>query len=475
MTTYKILHNNVPVKNKPTFFASTIGRLKKGTKIKVTSINGIWANFKFKNKSAYILTFYLKKVEIITTGSIKIKYLNVDTNEEIAPYVTHDSLELKSYSYTAPALDNYTVIEPSNISITLSSSNPKQEVKFYYKENKVYGSVTIKYIDTDTQLEISSTDIYSNLTIGSYTYKAKSIDGYTLISDDTQKVTLTDNNYNQIVLFKYKVNKETKPTEPYDDTKVPYIATKYLETTFDINEDIIINLYVSDWDQSDAVYEDTDTKFTLYMYVNEIYKEFNIFIGDNSINIGKLDEGNYELLLQICDIYGRKSHQLYNEFRVINKEVYNKLISENTYTVTDNDLLKYDIDKNNNEKKAYETKIGIQSMINDLAKSGVRKAILQKGEYVIKVENTWSPGNQIEYVKDPIFIPSNFILDLNKSTIKSNPTPYEQNTGMMMSIDHAYDAHVINGVLEGDYGRRDLTPLGNGNPSAEHLSCARIS
>lgn len=149
------------------------------------------------------------------------------------------------------------------------------------------------------------------------------------------------------------------------------------------------------------------------MYVNEIYKEFNIFIGDNSINIGKLDEGSYELLLQVCDIYGRKSHQLYNEFRVINKEVYNKLISENTYTITDNDLLKYNIDKNNNEKKAYETKIGIQSMINDLASSGIRKAILPKGEYIIKVENMWSAGNLIEYVKDPIFIPSNFILDLN--------------------------------------------------------------
>ena len=88
--------------------------------IKVTSINGIWANFKFKNKSAYILTFYLKKVEIITTGSIKIRYLNVDTNEEIAPYVTHDSLELKSYHSSG----NYRWIQ----SVTVSAQESIQSL-----------------------------------------------------------------------------------------------------------------------------------------------------------------------------------------------------------------------------------------------------------------------------------------------------------------------------------------------------------
>lgn len=45
----------------------------------------------------------------------------------------------------------------------------------------------------------------------------------------------------------------------------------------------------------------------------------------------------------------------------------------------------------------------------------------------------------------------------------------------MIAIDHAYDSHVVNGVLEGDYGKRDLTPLSNGYPSGEHLACATIS
>lgn len=206
---------------------------------------------------------------------IKIRYLNVHTNEDISPSITHNSLELKSYSYTEPTFDNYTVVAPSTISITLSSSNPSQEIKFYYKENKVYGSVTIeyidknsqtalaeskvysnlelraysynsidlegyrvsgestksmtitkdfpnatinfeytkilgkvtiKYIDTNTKVEIARPNVYTNLPIGSYTYNSKSLDGYTLISESSQSANLTSNNLDNILIFEYKKN-----------------------------------------------------------------------------------------------------------------------------------------------------------------------------------------------------------------------------------------------------------------------------
>ena len=44
-----------------------------------------------------------------------------------------------------------------------------------------------------------------------------------------------------------------------------------------------------------------------------------------------------------------------------------------------------------------------------------------------------------------------------------------------MAIDYTYDTHVINGILEGDYGDRDLSKLDNGYPLGDQIGCAIIS
>ena len=404
MTTYKILGNNAPVKNKPTFFASTIGRLKKGTKIKVTSINGIWANFKFKNKSAYILTFYLKKVEIITTGSIKIRYLNVDTNEEIAPYVTHDSLELKSYSYTAPALDNYTVVEPSTISVTLSSSKANQEVKFYYRENKVYGSVTIKYIDKNTQSTLAESRIYSNLELGSYSYHSIDIEGYRVLGESTKSITLTKNSHDATIVFEY--------TQIFGKVTVKYIDvdTKVEITEPDVHTDLTIGEYTySAKSISGYVLVSTDAQITTLTY-------------DNFVQVIVFE--------------------------------YKKYTPEDSiYTI---DLEKYNI--SNDNTNATNTTNGINQALVDAKSVGYKRVQLPKGHYAIDTSvkndivlsdgtNTWTHHRQ------GITMQSDMELILEDSILQMIPCedPYYS----ILTISNCNNSKITGGMILGDRETHD--------------------
>ena len=92
--------------------------------------------------------------------------------------------------------------------------------------------------------------------------------------------------------------------------------------------------------------------------------------------------------------------------------------------------MEYNISKNDDEAVALETRNGLQRLMNDKASLGVRKMILPTGTYQIITEVTyaggWTPedhtedelSTQIQYNKDILNIPSNFILDLNGSIIK---------------------------------------------------------
>lgn len=68
----------------------------------------------------------------------------------------------------------------------------------------VLGQVTVKYVDIDTNLDISAPDIYSNLSLGINTYKSKAIDNYTASPYAIQSVDLNELNPYQTVTFFYK-------------------------------------------------------------------------------------------------------------------------------------------------------------------------------------------------------------------------------------------------------------------------------
>lgn len=293
----------------------------------------------------------------------------------------------------------------------------------------------------------------------------------------------------------YKIEKMASPIYKNNNLKLlgcgeqenmlPYISVYYSDPTYDINDDVIINLYSCEYKQPDP-YCTNPVDFKLYVNIDETIKTYDIKSGDYSINIGTQPIGDHYYTVQIEDSHGRKSNQFYNEFRVINKTEYDQEIANNTYTVTDDDLLKYNISKNDDEAVALETRDGLQRLINDKANLGVRKMILPTGTYQIITEVTyaggWTPedhteeelSKQQQFYKNVLNIPSNFILDLNGSTIKEKATPWYQEKAYLLAIDAAYDSHVINGTLEGDYRRR-TNILPDGTHTKEHGGCCIIS
>lgn len=281
---------------------------------------------------------------------------------------------------------------------------------------------------------------------------------------------------NRIFAKTYKIN----PLE------IPYISNRYITPTWDVNDDVILDMYTCDYYQTDfmcepPIYQD----FTLILNLDGNISYHSIKSGDLHLNIGKQSEGDHWFTVQVRDSHGRYSHELYEEFRVINTVNYNAEIDNNTYTVTSDDLTNYGIDNTDSEANALITKQGLQRLIDDKAAEGVRKLILPKGTYQIEAETQLSLSNAdtatenekssaLQYELNNLSIPDRFTLDLNGSRIRFKTTEYWQNVYRMMTIADKYDSHVINGTLEGDYRRRSEAQKPNGLASAEFGSCFSI-
>lgn len=252
-----------------------------------------------------------------------------------------------------------------------------------------------------------------------------------------------------------------------------YISTIYTNPDLDIKEDVILKFYATDYNHSAYMEDDYSQVFKIILNLNGEISTFYKNIGESILNIGKQEVGEYKYTIQAIDVYGRKSPELYGEFRVEDKIKKEKEIKENTYYVTNKDLINYGISNNNESNKSHQTKVGLQNLINKLSAKGIRKCVLPKGIY--SIDSEYNDINGVQSVKNVINIPSNFILDLNGSILKQDTTSKEQSKGYMLSIDNSYDAHVTNGIIEGDYGDRDLTSLENGNPSGEQVGFGIIS
>lgn len=192
------------VMNKPNIFSQVIGILSKGTTIDVISISGGYAYFKYNNTDAYIRKNNLKIINdqpIEIKGSIIIKYLDINTQNEVYASETINNLTLGTYKYDAKSIYGYKIESSSSQSVTLTESNPNQTITFYY--SKILGTVTINYIDENTNASIYQSTVIENLTLGTYTYGSISISGYNLNDSATKSVTLTEASPNTTINFKY--------------------------------------------------------------------------------------------------------------------------------------------------------------------------------------------------------------------------------------------------------------------------------
>ena len=134
-------------------------------------------------------------------GSITIKFIDSTSSKELEPSTIISDLPLVTYSYTAKSFEGYNLNDESTKSVTLSDTNVNTVVTFYY--SKILGSMTIKYIDKSSLVEIFPSKVIDKLELVSYSYNAISIDGYNVSGDTTKTVMLTSTNPNQVIIFNY--------------------------------------------------------------------------------------------------------------------------------------------------------------------------------------------------------------------------------------------------------------------------------
>lgn len=390
-------------------------------------------------------------------GEVTIKYVVEGTNIDISEKVVYENLELGTYKYSSKFIDGYNV-DKLEESVTLTATTPKATIIFSYSE--ILGSVTIKYLDSSSLDEIVPSTTISNIALGNYTYYSISVDSYEVIGDSTISVTLTPDERNKTISFKY-----SKIFDPSIAYKAPYISTYYFKTKPTIYEDIIIPIYVTDYDQSEYLYDKEVKLDVLYQIDEEPEKVITVNAGNNSINIGKLSKGEHYFTLQSLDkSTGLKSHRLYNEVLVIDDSY--TITNEQTYTVTDDDLSKYSITKvdTSDETKMTNTRIGLTKLFADLQSQGYKKCILpNKGYFRTKK----AEGNDLVIRTGAIQIPSNFTVDMNESTFKLNTNTSDiGNTtsvcDLLVRMTNCYDSHLINGILEGDRAERKALGLETG-------------
>lgn len=293
--------------------------------------------------------------------------------------------------------------------------------------------------------------------------------------------------------------------------EVPYISTYYIEPKVAPNEDVIIDFYVTDYYHKEYTDEDTSETFTITVKIDgkkNIVKK-NIKAGDNSINIGSFKTtGEQKFSIIATDKYGRNSHELFNFFLVEDSKEKEK--SSKEYVMSKDDLLKYNIKNTDTYENKYIATLNLDEPTPETVKAELEKVaatITPKsnsytciiadtigngepgnwwGETIVKYSDDYNKENVMQEAyntreglqkllddvkfqgytsikllpgtyridhSDSIWVPSDFTVDMNGSTIKLNQ--FTGDKALMITLNNTYDSHVINGTIEGDYYSHD--------------------
>lgn len=241
------------------------------------------------------------------------------------------------------------------------------------------------------------------------------------------------------IFFIYSKFNESK-IETYvniNKNEVPYLSTYYIKPIVKPGENVILDFYISDYNHKSYTEENLSDRYTVTVKVDgkkDIIKK-NLKAGDNSINIGRFKEIGEQKFSIICtDQYGRNSHELFNYFLVRDEPTVKE------YSMTENDLILYNINNNDNKENGKNTREGLQKLLDNKKAEGYNKLKLLPGIY--RIDHTGT-----------IFIPTEFTLDLNQSTIRLNG--FTGDRALMIELNNTFDSHVINGTIEGDYYEHD--------------------
>ncbi len=221
--------------------------------------------------------------------------------------------------------------------------------------------------------------------------------------------------------------------------RVPYISTYYIQPKVPINQAVTINFYVTDFFHKEYLKDDHSERFTIDYWVDGQKSTLqNVPAGGNSLVLPAFPTKSSKVLfaLQATDASGRKSHRLFQEFRVIDpadeviqpSQIYNAVLTNSSPPWT--------ISNNNNTNAAAQTTAGLTAMLRWASSNNYRKVVLPPGGIYVLDENV------------PVHMATKLTLDMNGATFKLRPSAVD-NT-VMMQIVNCDDSHVTNGIFEGD-------------------------
>ena len=444
---YEISSLTAPVMSQPNISSQSLGSLNQGNQIDVLSFSESWANFKYNNNNAYVNISNLKIVGNEVKGSITLKYIDINTNNEIYCSETLNNLELGNHSYDSKTIYGYKLQSDSTQSVNLTADNPNQTVTFYYKQ--ILGSIVIKYIDSITNIDISDSKTIENLTLGTYTYGAINLSSYILNDNEIKAVTITETSPNATITFKYNsllgnitikyldsstlteiapatrisnialgsytydaiyIDKyevdgdsiisitltTTEPNKiisfkynkieiPYDLNwnEVPYISTYYIKPIVKPGEEVFIDYYITDYYYKEYLKEDYSESFTVTVRVES---------QDDKL-YHNLKAGDHQVSLGSFNNEGEQKFSILctdkygrNSHELFNFFLVQGDIEIKEYVMTEEDLKTYNIKNTDN----YEVKKIIDlSSLTTKNSSTVKAALVKAASNIIPESKTY--------------------------------------------------------------------------------------
>ena len=328
---YEVSNLFTLIMSKPNILSQTLGILTRGTQIEVTSFSGNWACFSYNNTTAYVRTNSLKVINntpAIKTGSVIIKYLDSKTNNDVYAPQTINNLPMGTYSYEAQNISGYKLTTTSPQSINLTESSPNATITFYY--TKILCSLTIRYIDENTENDISNSQVINNLSLGSYTYSYIELSGYNLNDTETKTVTFTENNTDITISFKYKeilgsvvINYIDNSTST--DLLQPETISNLKLGSYTYNSKSITGYSISNASTQTITLTAESPNVEITFKYNKLYGSITLQYIDNDSNTKLSDDEKYNNLEFGSYTYYAKSFSNY------------KLVGNQTETITIND------------------------------------------------------------------------------------------------------------------------------------------
>lgn len=215
------------------------GYIGKTYEVKPIQINGYKYSSSSENTSGVmteeVIKIYFKYLK--ETG-LNVKYVDMNTKEEIAEAKHYDSIASEEYDVTDDYknIESYTFIKDSGNTKGIMI-NEGLDVIYYYAYNS---SITVKYYDMYTNSEIGTRDIIEGYEGKEYTLAPKEIDGYKLIKIDKPE----GNMEREETEVKYYYSKEITLTIKYmykntnEQIKEEKVYKYYSGDTYNLEEEV---------------------------------------------------------------------------------------------------------------------------------------------------------------------------------------------------------------------------------------------